>query len=62
MIQDHEEQLPMMGTKLGHYPIVLENHWLRLHDVQYDSHPVRLISDDTIAQHIAMMHPLRYRE
>jgi hypothetical protein len=32
-IQDHEERIPMFITKLGHYPIVLEISWLRLHDV-----------------------------
>jgi len=33
MIQDHQEQLLMFVTKLGHYPIVLGIPWLRLHDV-----------------------------
>jgi len=32
-IQEHMEQLPMLITKLGHYPIVLGIPWLRLHDV-----------------------------
>jgi len=32
-IQDHKEQLPIFITKLGHYPIVLEIPWLRLHDM-----------------------------
>jgi hypothetical protein len=32
-IQDHGEQLPILVTKLGHYPIVLRIHWLKLHDV-----------------------------
>jgi len=32
-IEDHGEQLPMFITKLGHYPIVVEIPWLRLHDV-----------------------------
>jgi hypothetical protein len=32
-IQDHKEQIPMFVTKLGHYPIVQEIPWLRLHDV-----------------------------
>jgi hypothetical protein len=32
-IQEHNEQLPMFITKLGHYPIVLGIPWLRLHDV-----------------------------
>jgi hypothetical protein len=32
-IQEHKEQLPMLITKLGHYPIVLGIPWLRLHDV-----------------------------
>jgi hypothetical protein len=32
-IEAHKEQLPMFITKLGHYPIVLGIHWLRLHDV-----------------------------
>ena len=33
MIQDHDEQLPMFVTKLGHYTIVLGIPWFRLHDV-----------------------------
>jgi hypothetical protein len=32
-ILDHEENLPMFVTKLGHYQIVLGIPWLRLHDV-----------------------------
>jgi hypothetical protein len=32
-IQDHKEQLPMLVTKLGHYPIVLGIPWLWLHNV-----------------------------
>jgi hypothetical protein len=32
-IQDHEERIPMVVTKLGHYPIVLGIPWLRLHNV-----------------------------
>jgi len=32
-IQNHGEQLPMIITKLGHYPTVLGIPWLRLHDV-----------------------------
>jgi hypothetical protein len=32
-IQEHKEQLPIVITKLGHYPIVLGIPWLRLHDV-----------------------------
>jgi hypothetical protein len=32
-IQDPEEKLPTFVTKLGHYRIVLEIPWLRLHDV-----------------------------
>jgi hypothetical protein len=41
-IQDHEERIPMLITKLGHYPIVLEISWLRLHDVavRFASNPV----------------------
>ena len=33
MIQDNEEQLLMVVTKLGHYPIVLGIPWLWLHNV-----------------------------
>jgi len=33
MIEDHNEQLPMFVTKLGHYPIVLGIPWLRSHDI-----------------------------
>jgi len=32
-IQEHEEQLPMFITKLGHYAVVCGIPWLRLHDV-----------------------------
>jgi len=32
-IRDHEEQIAMFVTKLGHYPIILGIPWLRLHDV-----------------------------
>jgi len=32
-IQDHQEQLPMLVTKLGQYPIVLGISWLQLQDV-----------------------------
>jgi hypothetical protein len=32
-IRGHKESLPMVVTKLGHYPIVLGIPWLRLHDV-----------------------------
>jgi len=32
-VKDHKEQLPMVVTKLGHYPIVPGLAWLRLHDV-----------------------------
>jgi hypothetical protein len=32
-IEEHQEQLPMFITKLGHYSIVLGIPWLRLHDV-----------------------------
>jgi len=32
-IENHDQQLPMFITKLGHYPIVLGIPWLQLHDV-----------------------------
>ena len=32
-IQDHQEELPLFVTKLGHYPVVLGIPWLRHHDV-----------------------------
>jgi len=32
-VQDHGEQLPMLITKLGYYPLVLWIPWLMLHDV-----------------------------
>jgi len=34
LIQDHKEQLPMIVTMLGHYPIVLGIPWLQQHDVE----------------------------
>jgi len=33
MVQDHQQQLPMFVTRLGHYPMFLRIPWLRLHDV-----------------------------
>jgi len=33
LIHEHQEQLPMFVTKLGHYPIVLGMPWMELHDV-----------------------------
>ena len=33
-IGQHTEALPLFVTKLGHYPMVLGNPWLKLHDVQ----------------------------
>jgi len=32
-IHEHREQIPIFGTKLGHYPIVLGIPWMELHDV-----------------------------
>jgi len=32
-IQNPKKQIPMFGTKLGHYPVVLGIPWLRLHNV-----------------------------
>ena len=48
-IHDHNEQLPMFVTKLGHYPIVFGIPWLRLHDV------VELIGSTDITMPRTMM-------
>jgi hypothetical protein len=32
-IQDHGEQLPMLVTKLEHYPVVLKIAWFKCHNV-----------------------------
>jgi transposase InsO family protein/predicted aspartyl protease len=33
LIKEHQEDIPMFVTKLGHYPMVLGMPWLRRHDV-----------------------------
>jgi len=37
-IGDHIEQLPMLLTSLGHYPVILGVKWARLHGVKLDMH------------------------
>ena len=35
-IDDHIEQLPMLFTSFGHYPVILGVKWARLHGVKLD--------------------------
>jgi hypothetical protein len=37
-IDDHIEQLPILFTSLGHYPVILGVKWARLHGVKFDMH------------------------
>jgi len=38
LINEHQEELPMFVTQLGHYPIVLSIPWLDLHDINIRFH------------------------
>jgi len=46
-INGHKEQIPMLITKLGHYPLVLGLPWLRRHDtnIQFASNTLTFDSD-----------------
>jgi len=37
-INEHQEELPMFVTQLGHYPIVLAIPWMDLHDIKIRFH------------------------